>query len=207
MGGRKGGGRAPGQNIAQARAREQQAAAQASALRAQQAAAAAQSAEIARAQAAAAQKAEADRAAKAAADARAAVDAQNVESYNAMNRSFGTVTQGALQRLEKESLSEDVARQAQQSSQYASTGGAASGAGFDLGSIRQQALSNLGVSSPAQLGAGVAGAASTNNNLPANAPMGNIGAMIAANMTGGGGNNPGNSFQMPNASKLAFGGS
>ena len=182
------------------------AAAQANALRAQQAAAAAQSAEIARAQAAAAQKAEADRAAKAAADARAALDAQNLESFNAMNKSFGTATQGALQRLEKESLSEDMARQAQQSGQYASTGGAASGAGFDLGSIRQQALSNLGVSS-APLGAGVAGASSTNNNLPANAPMGNIGAMIAANMTGGGGNNPGNSFQMPNISKLAFGGS
>jgi hypothetical protein len=202
MGGSRGGNN-NSQAQAQARAREQQAAA----LRAQQAAAAAQSAEIARAQAAAAQKAEADRIASEAAAAQAALNTQNMDSYNAMNRSFGTATQGALQRLERESLSEDMARQAQQSSQYASAGGASSGAGFDLGSIRQQALSNLGVTSPAAMGVGVAGAASTNNNLPANAPMGNIGAMITSNMTGGGSNNPNNSFQPPNASKLAFGGS
>lgn len=202
MGGSRGGNR-NSQAQAQARAREQQAAA----LRAQQAAAAAQSAQIARAQAAAAQKSESERIASEAASAQASINAQNMNSYNAMNRSFGTATQGALQRLEKESLSEDMARQAQQSGQYASAGGTSSGAGFDLGSIRQQVLSNLGVTSPSAAVAGVAGAASTNNNLPANASMGSIGTIIASNMTGGGSNNPNNSFQPPNASRLAFGGS
>lgn len=186
----------------------QRAAQQAAALRAQQAAAATQAAAIARAQQQAAQRAEQ---ARQAAAAQAALDAQNTGAYNAMQESFQTATEGVLPRLEQESMSEDVARQEAQAAQYTAAGGAATGGGVDLGSIRQQALSNLGVTAPLQIGGAISGPASTNNNPATNAPtgaaMGNMGAMIAANRMGGGGNAPSNAFRLPNAPNLAFGGS
>jgi hypothetical protein len=186
----------------------QRAAQQAAALRAQQAAAAAHAAAIARAQQQAAQNA---LAAQQAADAQAALNAQNTGAYNAMQESFTTATEGVLPRLAQESRSEDVARQEIQDAQYTAAGGAATGGGVDLGSIRQQALSNLGVSAPLQIGGAIAGPASTNNNPAANTPTGaasgDMGAMIAANKMGGGRNTPGNVFRLPKAPNLAFGGS
>lgn len=154
MGG-KGGGRGRNNQA------QQRAAQQAAALRAQQAAAAAQAAAIQQAQQQAAQRAQQ---AQQAAAAAAALSAQNTGAYNAMQESFATATEGVLPRLEQESMSEDVARQATQSAQYASAGGSATGGGVDLGSIRQQALSNLGVTAPLQIGGAVSGPASTNNN-------------------------------------------
>jgi hypothetical protein len=202
------GGSRGGRGRGAAQAAQQRAAQQAAALRAQQAAAAAQAAAIARAQQEAAQRA---LAAKQAAEARSALDAQNTGAYNAMQESFTTATEGVLPRLAQESMSEDVARQETQSANYASAGGSATGGGVNLGSIRQQALSNLGVSAPLQIGGAISGPASTNNNPAANTPTGaasgNMGAMIAANKMGGGGNAPTNAFRLPKAINLAFGGS
>lgn len=204
MGGRGRGGNNRAQQQAAQRAAQQRAAQQA-ALQAQQAAAAAQARAIAEAQ----QRAAAEQSARQAEAQRVAqVNAENVAGYDQMQQSFQTATQGVLPRLEQASMSEDTARQQNQAATYQSQGGAATGGGADLGAIRQQALANIGVAAP--IGAGVAGAASTNNNPPEGAPSGapqNMGAMIAANMMGGGGNAPTNRFRLPNASKLSFGGS
>ncbi len=170
-------------------------------LAAQQAAAAAQARAIAEAQA----KAAAERAAREAQLAfERKVAGENTDAAQRMQESFKTATSGVLPRLQQASASEDMARQQNLAGTYASAGGAATGGGADLGSIRQQALANIGVAAPT--GAGVTGAASTNNNPPAGMPQ-NVAAMAAANAMTGGTNAPVNQFRPPNAANLAFGGS
>lgn len=132
----------------------------------------------------------------------AALRAENVSASEKMQQSF-TNAQSNLANLEARQQLEDAQAQEAASQQYSAAGAAATGGGYDINAAREEALKNLGAAAGTLPSTAANRAAMARGSNPAMTTA----ASQIANAGAGGTAQRQNTFTLPQAKNLTFGGS